>query len=88
MLEVGAPKNFEQGGLVGVYPLRRRQSTGCGVCALGKLLFIHERYEASEKALDEVQDVTYGRYDKALSGKDVTVENHLPLNAPLRGEEG
>ena len=55
---------------------------------MGKLLFVDERDDPGQKALDEVQDVAYGLYDETLGGKDVAVENHLPLDAPFGREEG
>jgi hypothetical protein len=52
------------------------------------LLLVHEGHNASEEALDKIQDIGDGLDDKSLGGKEVTVEHHLPLNAALWREEG
>lgn len=81
-------KDFEEGSLVCVDPLDRRETTGCGVRALWKLLFVDEGDEAGEETLDEVEDVTDRLNDETLGSEHVAVEDHLPLHASLWGEEG
>ena len=88
LLKVGTAKDLEEGSLVGIYPLDGGETTGGGVEPLWELLLVDEGDEAGEETLDEVEDVADGLDDETLGCEHVAVEDHLPLNAPLWGEEG
>ena len=88
LLKVCAAKDLEEGRLVGIYPLDRGETTGCGVDALWELFLVDEGDDASEETLHEVKDVADGLYDETLCCEHVAVEDHLPLDASLWGEEG
>lgn len=47
-----------------------------------------KRDKPGENALKEVEDIGYGTKEKTLRGKDVTVKDHLPLDASVSGKEG
>lgn len=81
------PKDLKERSLISVDPLDRRQTTGRGIQPLWKLFLVDEGNEAGEETLDEVQDVADGLDDESLSCEHVAVEDHLPLDASLGGEE-
>ena len=82
------PKDLKKSSLIGVDPLDRRQTTGRGIHPLWKLFLVDEGDKASEETLDEVKDIADGLDNESLSCEHVAMEDHLPLDASLGGEEG
>lgn len=81
------PEDLEKSSLISVDPLDRRQTTGRGIHSLWELFLVDEGDKAGEEALDEVEDVADGLDDESLGCEHVTMEDHLPLDAPLGREE-
>lgn len=55
--EARLAKNINEGGFVGVYPLNRGQATGCAIDAVRHALVENKSDEASEEALNKVENV-------------------------------
>lgn len=70
-------------------PLDGRKSTDSAVRALGWNLFLLDQEEDTGKeALQEVEHIRYWGDGVPEIGKDCTMEDHLPLDASVRTEEG
>lgn len=75
--------------LVLVDPRVRRQPTGCPVDALTWHVFLKDKRDHSWKeTLQKVEDIGNGRTDLADRLEDITVKDHLPLDASVGREEG
>lgn len=86
--EMCSTKYFDESFLVGIYPGYRREPTGCLIHALGFILLENKGHNTSEEALDKVENIIDGRTYFADRLEDVTMEDHLPLNATFRRKEG
>ena len=86
-LQMSRTKNFDQLCFVRVDPGDGGQAARCAVNALLEVLVEDDGDDASEEALDEVEDVVDGRTDFSNIFKDVAVEDHLPLDSSFWREK-
>ena len=79
---------LDEGDLVCVDPVGGREPAGSAIDGVRETLVVDEGEHAGEETLEEIKDVTDGRTEFSVGLEHVAVEDHLPLDPSVRGEEG
>jgi hypothetical protein len=81
-------KDFHELSLVGLDPFWRRQRTDGASKPFPRIhIFLDQGQRAGEEALKQVHKVLNGRDIMSHGRKERSVEDHLPLQLAIRGEE-
>jgi hypothetical protein len=83
------PKYSDEFGFMCGDPLDGRKSTNGTVCALaGDMILLDQEEDTSEKALEDIQHISYWGNSMPEIRKDGAMKDHLPLDTSVGAEEG